>query len=420
MTKEEFLTKTQEILAHHNFTSEAKEYLLEYFEYLFENLTLPQFLSENRDIYLNKYLKTLEKINSFKIYTASDINNFDDHAATQFRKSMVEVEEQNGSYLLTNNGFVSSPNNTGNYECNTLGFALRSTCEINVLELQDKATRTCTYHHELTHQTEGEYPFLIPTNLPLATEIRKSLIEGRASFNESLISIPKNYIVTEALTENNQIFNIVTNSSYCFYKWIYFLLVSLYDYETIEELSQNTSLNFNSLDYLRTKFPNVDTNTIFAHLTYILSCYHNISKKEFKYAIQTYANHLSFSYDGNEINIENTTDHLTRVEKYISHLKKELASLEAKLINPEILTREYNTAISMLQTTISSYIDINMFRRKQNRTLMLLINREIKTRTNVRKVVRIYFSKWRIEEYFRANKQEYVFEKYMVRTLESI
>lgn len=52
--------------------------------------------------------------------------------------------------------------------------------------------------------------------------------------------------------------------------------------------------------------------------------------------------------------------------------------------------------------------------------MMLLTNRGIKDLHDVREVVRLYFSRWRIEEYFRAKKQGYGFEKYMVRTLEAM
>lgn len=52
--------------------------------------------------------------------------------------------------------------------------------------------------------------------------------------------------------------------------------------------------------------------------------------------------------------------------------------------------------------------------------LMILTNREIKDLHDLRVVVRLYFSRWRIEEYFRAKKQEYGFEKFMVRTLEAM
>ena len=56
----------------------------------------------------------------------------------------------------------------------------------------------------------------------------------------------------------------------------------------------------------------------------------------------------------------------------------------------------------------------------EERPLILLTNLEIHTKEDVIKVVRLYFSRWRIEEYFRAKKQEYEFENMRVRTLKSM
>lgn len=52
--------------------------------------------------------------------------------------------------------------------------------------------------------------------------------------------------------------------------------------------------------------------------------------------------------------------------------------------------------------------------------LLLLTNREIKSKEDVIKIVRLYFYRWRIEEYFRSKKQEYEFENMRVRTLKSM
>lgn len=52
--------------------------------------------------------------------------------------------------------------------------------------------------------------------------------------------------------------------------------------------------------------------------------------------------------------------------------------------------------------------------------MILLTNRTIHSKEDVIKVVRLYFSRWRIEEYFRIKKQEYDFENMRVRTLKSI
>ena len=52
--------------------------------------------------------------------------------------------------------------------------------------------------------------------------------------------------------------------------------------------------------------------------------------------------------------------------------------------------------------------------------MILLTNRDIHSKEDVIKIVRLYFSRWRIEEYFRIKKQEYDFENMRVRTLKSI
>ena len=56
----------------------------------------------------------------------------------------------------------------------------------------------------------------------------------------------------------------------------------------------------------------------------------------------------------------------------------------------------------------------------EERPLILLTNRKIKGKDDVIKIVRLYFSRWRIEEYFRAKKQEYEFENMRLRTLKGI
>ena len=56
----------------------------------------------------------------------------------------------------------------------------------------------------------------------------------------------------------------------------------------------------------------------------------------------------------------------------------------------------------------------------EERPMILLTNREIHSKEDLIKVVRLYFSRWRIEEYFRAKKQEYDFENMRVRTLEAM
>ncbi len=52
--------------------------------------------------------------------------------------------------------------------------------------------------------------------------------------------------------------------------------------------------------------------------------------------------------------------------------------------------------------------------------MMLATNKEIRSREDVVKVARIYFSRWKIEEYFRCKKQMFRFENFRVRKLSAI
>ena len=52
--------------------------------------------------------------------------------------------------------------------------------------------------------------------------------------------------------------------------------------------------------------------------------------------------------------------------------------------------------------------------------MMLATNKEIRSKEDVVRVARIYFSRWKIEEYFRCKKQMFQFENFRVRKLRAI
>ena len=52
--------------------------------------------------------------------------------------------------------------------------------------------------------------------------------------------------------------------------------------------------------------------------------------------------------------------------------------------------------------------------------MMLATNKEIKSKDDVIRVARIYFSRWKIEEYFRCKKQMFRFEDFRVRKLAAV
>lgn len=52
--------------------------------------------------------------------------------------------------------------------------------------------------------------------------------------------------------------------------------------------------------------------------------------------------------------------------------------------------------------------------------MMLATNKQIKSKDDVIRIARLYFSRWRIEEYFRCKKQVFQFENFRVRKLKAI
>ena len=85
---------------------------------------------------------------------------------------------------------------------------------------------------------------------------------------------------------------------------------------------------------------------------------------------------------------------------------------------------EYEVMISYTKATLpynkKEYSLVIVYGLSEEKPMKLLTNIEIKDKEDVIKVVRLYFSRWRIEEHFRGKKQEYDFENMRVRTLESM
>ena len=82
------------------------------------------------------------------------------------------------------------------------------------------------------------------------------------------------------------------------------------------------------------------------------------------------------------------------------------------------LMLSYTKAI--LPANKEEYTLVIIYGLSEEKPMKLLTNIKIKDKEDVIKVVRLYLSRWRIEEHFRGKKQEYDFENMRVRTLESM
>ena len=82
------------------------------------------------------------------------------------------------------------------------------------------------------------------------------------------------------------------------------------------------------------------------------------------------------------------------------------------------LTISYTKAI--LPYNKKEYTLVIVYGLSDEKPMKLLTNINLDNKEDVIKIVRLYLSRWRIEEHFRGKKQEYDFENMRVRTLESM
>ena len=85
---------------------------------------------------------------------------------------------------------------------------------------------------------------------------------------------------------------------------------------------------------------------------------------------------------------------------------------------------EYELHLSYTKATLpynkKEYTLVIVYGLSEEHPMKLLTNIKINNKDDVIRIVRLYLSRWRIEEHFRGKKQEYDFENMRVRTLESM
>ena len=83
--------------------------------------------------------------------------------------------------------------------------------------------------------------------------------------------------------------------------------------------------------------------------------------------------------------------------------------------------KECSVSVTRVQITASKrWINLIFLYGLSDTPMMLASNIPIKNKEDVIKIARYYMNRWRIEEYFKFKKQEYNFENFRVRTLQSI
>jgi len=94
--------------------------------------------------------------------------------------------------------------------------------------------------------------------------------------------------------------------------------------------------------------------------------------------------------------------------------------LKSNVMFNGVLTECYVSCVNVQITESRRPLKLVLVYGLAETPMMLATNGEIKSKDDVIRVVRAYFSRWRIEEYFRFKKQHFRFEDFRVRSLGAI
>ena len=104
----------------------------------------------------------------------------------------------------------------------------------------------------------------------------------------------------------------------------------------------------------------------------------------------------------------------------VAQSRKGKISMKALFDNNEEYELMLSYTKAILPANKKEYNLVIVYGLSDKHPMKLLTNIDIKNKDDVIKVVRLYLSRWRVEEHFRGKKQEYDFENMRVRTLESM
>ena len=69
---------------------------------------------------------------------------------------------------------------------------------------------------------------------------------------------------------------------------------------------------------------------------------------------------------------------------------------------------------------ILTLVTIHGLSTDEDLPMMLLTNMKVANKNDAERIVKIYFLRWRIEEYFKAKKQEFKWENSLLQTIKSM
>lgn len=286
---EKLKKKIEEVLESKSFSDKAKENVEETLLFIYEHYTEVSYIGISKDDYIHMYLETIQNMNDYSIFSLNNINE-DSQIAEIFRDGIAEAKENNGNLDYVDNRYVLVE--AGPYYPSCKGFSWKRVNFMCTLEEIDASEIIKTCYHEMTRLSSGKNPYPLYSSIPFGFSLRKMFLEGDLSVRDSYLDLKTNYQV-EVLKEKNIVLKICSEYSYPLYGMLYQMMQLLFGTEILEGFRRNDIEEISLFDVLKEKYPNLDIETIFAHLIYILSCYNDDSKVKYnkKKALETAIKH---------------------------------------------------------------------------------------------------------------------------------
>ncbi len=341
--------KIEEILSRKIFTEEAKNKLLQSILFVYDNYNPPKYYRKTREEYVNEYLRVLENMNGYAVIKLEELNLDYYEPITIFRNDIEKVTDGRGNLEYENGTYIPSKN--GSYVCLCKGLAFHHDNTMYTLDEGNIYKELMTIHHEMTHLGEGERPFLLGSQVPLSFELREMLVEGRAVTREANINTSNDYYQIERISDQNSSFKIESERAYPLYGKLYQTLELIFGGDVLEELALNNNREFDMLEELRKRFPEISVDVIFAHIIYIISCKENVDKKNIENAID----HMNWKLKALIEKYNNDLENSKYLEGSILQQQLEIEQGTALLNNQTLLQEEFQKKCETIKQEIEEW-----------------------------------------------------------------
>lgn len=347
--RNDWIRKVEAVLDTKGLPPKERNFLTTSFLYFYDAYRPIPFCNLSKEDYCLMYLESLQKMESFRLFPFSSINE-DSLEAQTFRRSICETEH---GYFQKDASDLFEVSLDGNYACATKGLAI-SGKRVVCLDLPNDLEKYRICHHELTHLFQGKYAYNVPAKYPFSFEFMQMCVEGEAVSYEPTLGMRKEE-TNELLCTKEANYLVTDHVPYPIYHTLYRALEKWIGKDALKVLRKNEDSEMNPFETIRKCVPNCPIEEVYANMINILQ-YYNLPKTSYsqekvdalKKSIAVYHRYVEF---GN-VSLQNDLQGLEDNKNYFKQCKEEQTDIERTLNNPQLLEEQFLLQKQRLLTEI--------------------------------------------------------------------